>query len=96
MTIKRSPAKSLPLKGKLNAIFISSFVIVVLLAIVTISGLLYPARFYPTPDLKLFSIPTDIISLFVCLPILVLSMLLAQRGKLVGLLCWPGTLLYIT
>ena len=96
MTAERSPAKSLPLKNKLNAIFISSIVIAVLLAVITISGLLYPASFYPTLNLRLFSIPTDIISLFVCLPILVLSMLLAQRSNLVGLLCWPGTLLYIT
>jgi hypothetical protein len=39
--------------------------------------------------------PVDAFHLGIGLPILLSSMWLARRGKLVGLLCWPGALLYV-
>jgi hypothetical protein len=38
---------------------------------------------------------TDVVSLFIGLPILLGSMWLARRGKLIGLLFWPGALMYV-
>jgi hypothetical protein len=43
----------------------------------------------------LLKLPTDLLTLVVGLPILLGSMWLARRGKLLGLLCWPGVLLYV-
>lgn len=39
--------------------------------------------------------PVDVFHLVVGLPILLGSLWLARRGTLIGLLCWPGILLYI-
>jgi len=43
----------------------------------------------------MFSVPTDVVNLVIGLPILLGSMWLARRGKLIGLLCWPGALSYV-
>jgi hypothetical protein len=43
----------------------------------------------------LLKLPTDLFTLVVGLPLLLGSMWLARRGKLLGLLCWPGVLLYV-
>ena len=37
----------------------------------------------------------DVVNLFVGVPILLGSMWLARRGKLIGLLFWPGALMYV-
>jgi hypothetical protein len=42
------------------------------------------------------SVSTDVVNLFIVLPVLLGSMALARRGKLIGLLFWPGALFIIT
>jgi len=65
------------------------------MAAVSIGGLLYPSTFYPTSDLLQSFLTNDLVTLFVGPLILLGSMWLTHRDKLVGLLCWPGALLYI-
>jgi hypothetical protein len=43
----------------------------------------------------LLKVPTDLFTLVAGLPLLLGSIWLARRGKLLGLLCWPGALLYV-
>jgi hypothetical protein len=40
-------------------------------------------------------VSNDVVNLFIGLPMLLGSIRLTQRNKLVGLLCWPGALLYV-
>ena len=40
-------------------------------------------------------VPNDVVNLAIGLPILLGSIWLARRGKLIGLLCWPGALFYV-
>jgi hypothetical protein len=56
---------------------------------------LYGTFYYAAEELLLIKLPTDLFTLAVVLPLLVGSMWLARRGKLLGLLCWPGLLLYL-
>jgi len=56
---------------------------------------LYGSTLYQTEEMLLLKLPTDLFTLVVGLPILIGSMWLARRGKLLGLLCWPGLLLYV-
>jgi hypothetical protein len=65
------------------------------MAAASVIGLLFGSVIYPTDDLRQAFVPTDIANLLVGLPILLGSMGLARRGKLVGLLLWPGTLLFV-
>jgi hypothetical protein len=40
-------------------------------------------------------VSNDVVNLFIGLPILLGSMWLAWRGKLIGLLFWPGALFFV-
>jgi hypothetical protein len=84
----------LPVKGSLASIFAGSALIAILTALVSILSLLYPAVFYPTDELALNFIPTDVVILLVGVPMLLGSMWSARRGRLLGLLFWPGALFF--
>ena len=85
----------LPVKRDLILAYVLSLVGAILMAAVSIGGLVHPSTFYPTHELLQSFVPNDVVNLIIGLPILLGSMWLARRGKLVGLLFWPGALLYI-
>jgi hypothetical protein len=93
--ITGSQSASLPVTRSLTPAYASSLIIALLVAIASVAGLLYGTNFYPTEEMLLLKLPTDLFTLVVGLPILLGSMWLARRGKLLGLLCWPGALLYV-
>jgi hypothetical protein len=75
--------------------YVLSLISAILMAALSLGGLLFPSTFYPTDELLQSFVANDVVNLFIGLPILLGSMWLARRGKLVGLLLWPGALLYI-
>jgi len=85
---------NLPIKGNLIPLFASSLVIAVLTAAASVLGLVYRDLFYPTEALVQAFFPNDIVNLFIGLPILLGSLWIAWRGKLLGLLFWPGALFF--
>ena len=85
----------LPVKRDLKLGYVLSLVGATFMAAASLGGLLYPSTFYPTDELLQSFFANDLINLFIGLPILLGSMWLAKRGKLVGLLFWPGALLYV-
>jgi hypothetical protein len=90
-----SKAAGLPVTRSLTLPFAGSLIVALLVLIATVAGLLYSTALYPTEEMRLLKLPTDLFSLVVGLPLLLGSMWLARRGKLLGLLCWPGVLLYV-
>ena len=60
----------------------------------SLGGLLFPSVVYPSDELRQAFLANDVVNFLVGLPILLACMWLTKRGKLVGLLCWPGALLY--
>lgn len=86
---------NLPLTGDLTTARISSLVVAFIMVAVSIVGLLQTDHIYPSEELIQFFLPNDFINLLIGLPILLGSMWLSRRGKLVGLLLWPGALLYV-
>jgi hypothetical protein len=90
-----SPPASLPITQDLTLAYLVSLVIALLMTVASVAGLLYRAAIYPTDELLLSFLPNDALNLVVGLPILLGSMWLARRGKLIGLLCWPGALFYV-
>lgn len=80
----------------LSGVFTLSIIVAGLMMTLSLVGLLFPAVFYPTDDLRQASIPTDIVNLVIGLPSLIAAMILARRGVLLGLLFWPGMLLFVT
>lgn len=93
MNGKRNAA--LPVRHNLTAVYIASLAITLLMTAASVAGLLYRSVIYPAEDLLLSFWPNDVINLFIGVPILLGSMGLARRGKIVGLLFWPGALLFV-
>jgi hypothetical protein len=84
----------LPLKGSLTPAYVASSAIVLLMMGASLAGLLRSAAVYPARDLLRAFLPNDVVNLIVGMPMLLASMWLARRGALLGLLLWPGALLY--
>ena len=85
----------LPVRRSLTLIYALSVIIALLMAAASVAGLLVRATVYPTDELVQAFVPNDVVTLLVGLPILLGSMWLARRGRLVGLLLWPGALFYV-
>jgi hypothetical protein len=85
----------LPSNRDLALEYAFSLVVAVIMAVASVVGLLYSTTLYPTEVLVLSYLPSDAFNLVIGLPFLLGSLWLARRGKLVGLLCWPGALFYV-
>jgi hypothetical protein len=85
----------LPVTRDLTLAYASTLIIALLVALACVAGLSYATTLYPTQEMRLLKLPTDLFTLVVGLPILLGSLWLARRGRLLGLLCWPGALLYV-
>jgi len=83
------------IKGKFSLIYASSIIIAVLMTIASIAGLQYRTTIYPTEELIQSFVPNDVVNLFIGLPILLGSMWLTWRGKLIGPLFWMGALFFV-
>jgi len=95
MNMYRETANRLPIKGNLGRTYAVSLVIALLMTAASVAGCLYPSVIYPTDELLQSLMPNDVVNLLIGVPILLGSMWLARRGRLIGLLFWPGALLYV-
>lgn len=92
--ISKLPASRLPVTGNLTRAYVLSLIVVAVTAVASIIGLLYQTNIYPTEELRQSYAINDALNLIIGLPILLGSMWLAWRGRMIGLLLWPGALLY--
>jgi hypothetical protein len=90
-----SSSERLPVRGGLALIYASSLVIALMTVAVSLAGLLNQSEVYPSEELIQAFLPNDVANLVIGLPILIGSLWLAWRGKLLGLLFWPGSLFYV-
>ncbi|MFC1936443.1 hypothetical protein ACFLYP_02115 [Chloroflexota bacterium] len=97
--MKRQPDKyppgQLPVTNDLTFTYALSLVIAILMAAASAGSFVYRSLIYSTKELLVSFAPNDAVNLVVGLPILLGSMWLARRGKLLGLLLWPGALFYV-
>lgn len=84
-----------PVRHDLVLVYASSIVIAILVTAASIAGLLFPDTVYPSDDLRQSFLPNDVSNLAIGLPMLLLSLWLSRRGKLIGQLLWPGVLFFI-
>lgn len=85
----------LPITRSLTLVYAFSLVIALLMAGTAVAGLMLQATVYPTEELRNWLVANDIFNLVVGVPLLLVTMWLARRGKLIGMLCWPGALFYV-
>jgi hypothetical protein len=91
-----SPPSPLPITRNIALAYAFSFIIALLMAGVSVAGLLYQSSLYLTKELRRSFVSNDVVNLFIGLPILLGSLWLTRRGRLIGLLFWPGALFYVT
>ena len=82
------------MSNDLTLSYVLSVLVALLMAVGSLAGLLYSAHLYPTEELRQAFVPNDVVNLLIGLPSLLGSMYLTRRGKLLGLLFWPGALFY--
>ena len=85
----------LPIRRDLTLSYALSLAIAILMAVASVAGLLRRTVAYPTDELLRAFVPNDVVNILIGLPILLGSMWLARRDKLIGLLFWPGALFYV-
>jgi len=85
----------LPIRCNLTLAYAISLVIAALMVVASVAGLLFRTVIYPTDELLRSFVSNDVVNLFIGLPILLGSMWLAWRGKLIGLLLWSGALFFV-
>jgi hypothetical protein len=85
----------LPLRRDLTLAYPLSLAVALVMAVASVAGLVYQTDVYPDEALLQSYVPNDAVNLVVGLPILLGSMWLARRGRLIGLLFWPGALFYV-
>ena len=85
---------TLPVKHSLAWLYSLSFLIAALVTVVSIAGIKYHASIYPNEELVRALVPNDAVNLLIGLPILLGSLWLTWRGRLIGLLLWPGALFF--
>jgi hypothetical protein len=85
----------LPIKDNISTVQSLSIVVAVLMGVMSLGGLILPNVVFPTDELVQSFVPTEVVNLIIGLPILFGSMWLTRRAMLVGLLLWPGALLYV-
>ena len=86
---------SLPITRHLTLAYVLSLVVALLMSAASLAGLLFQSAVYPTDAMRRSFVPTDVVNLLIGLPILLGSLWLARRRKLIGLLCWPGALFFV-
>jgi len=86
---------SLPLKHDLKFSFILSYLIAVFIAGTTVISFIFQSTIYPSTELLISFLPSDAAILIIGLPTLLVSMSLTKRGVMIGLLLWPGVLLFV-
>ena len=87
----------LPITRGLTLAFVLSLAAAALLILTSVAGLAFGTRglYRPDPSTLPTFIGQDLITLFVALPILLLTLRTARHGSLRALLLWPGMLVYI-
>jgi len=85
----------LPLKGSLTLYKVLSLIIAALMVAACLVGMFLQDMAYPTQELLDSFLPTDVAVLFIGVPMMLASLWLVHRGRLVGLLLWPGALVFV-
>lgn len=78
----------------LKLMYADSLAVALVMAVVSVAGILYRGDLYPALQASSL-VGSDAFNLLVILPVLLISMGLARRGNLLGLLLWPGALFYV-
>jgi hypothetical protein len=87
---------SYPTTRSVKTVETLSSIIAILLAAASLAALLLPAALYTREETRQAMLSNDVINLVIGVPAMIACLLLHRREHLIGLLFWPGALLYVT
>jgi hypothetical protein len=79
-----------------GAVYTLSQAVAILMAAASLAGIFFQSNLYQTETLRRAFFANDLANLLIGVPILLGSLEMAKRGKLIGFLLWPGALFYVT
>lgn len=85
----------LPLSRRPTLLALGSLLIAGLVTALAAAGLLAGDAVYRSQELRESFVTNDVVNLVIGVPILLIALWLARRGKLIGLLFWPGALFFL-
>jgi hypothetical protein len=92
----KQPANTaLPINHNPRIAYLITLIIMLFMAVASVVGIAFQTAIYPTEELLRNFMPNDVVNLLIGVPILLGSMWLTRQEKLIGLLLWPGALLYV-
>ena len=71
----------------LKYILVSSLIVTGLILITSLLGIVIPDIIYPTEELMIAFLPTDVVNIVIALPILLISLWYTKKQNLLGILC---------
>jgi hypothetical protein len=84
------------MNGKRSSLLILSFTLAALIITVSLAGILIPGFYVKeTPNWQAQSVGQDYVDLFIIVPCLILSIVLAIKGYKKAMLAWAGVISYI-
>lgn len=91
----KQPSAYLKPDVNLFHLYLTSYLICGLIFVASLFSLLNPDAIYPTEALHQSFYVNDVVNLFIGIPLLLGSLWLSRRGRLLGLLFWPGAIMYV-
>ena len=85
----------LPLKQDIQQGLSMTLLLAALMGGMSLVGLVFPDWVYPSEDLVQAFLTNDLLNLIIGLPILLGPLWLIRQEVWIGLLCWPGAVLYV-
>jgi len=85
----------LPVNHDFKLAYLISLLIAVMMTAASVIGITNQSTIYPTDELRQTFMPNDVVNLIIGVPILLGSLWLTHQEKLIGILFWPGALLYV-
>ena len=92
--MRKVDPKPLALDQKYKTEQVISLVVAVSVALASIISLVFRHQVYPSEELVRSFIANDIVNVLIGVPVLLLALRMVRLNKLLGLLLWPGALLY--
>ena len=86
---------SLPIKSDLTRPIMLTYILLVLMTILSAASFLLPEVFYPAESQRLTFLTNDLVNLIVGVPLFILVLNLIRKERLIGLILWPGALFYV-
>lgn len=93
--MKSKSTGELPVRNGSRGIQILAALATLLMAGLSVIGLVLSDRLYPTEELIQSFMTNDLINLVIGVPIIIAALVLTLKGKTTGLLLLPGSMLYV-